>query len=56
MNPPTRKRISFRDETDRPLTEDWQFAGRPEVHEDVVRLNRGYEYTPKVTIIADYVM
>ncbi|XP_037642357.1 occludin/ELL domain-containing protein 1 [Sebastes umbrosus] len=58
LNPQKTKRISFKDEMDKPLSKDRinQNALNPEVHKNPVSLNRAAEYTPKVHIIADYII
>ncbi|XP_008300857.1 MARVEL domain-containing protein 2 [Stegastes partitus] len=52
------KRISFRDEPDKPLNSDYnnQPALLSEVHRNPVGLNTASAYVPKVHIIADYIM
>ncbi|XP_073346722.1 uncharacterized protein [Pagrus major] len=54
------KRISFKDEVDKSPRKDYakQHAPTPEVHKNTVSLNRttASEYTPKVHVIADYII
>ncbi|KAG8014048.1 MARVEL domain-containing protein 2 [Nibea albiflora] len=60
LTPQKPKRISFKDEIDKPPSKDYhkQYTLTTEVHENPVSLNRATasEYTPKVHIIADYII
>nr|XP_046264307.1 uncharacterized protein LOC124069305 [Scatophagus argus] len=60
LTPQRTKRISFKDEMDKSQSKDYinQYALSPEVHKNPASLNRATasEYTPKVHILADYII
>lgn len=41
---------------DKPSSKDGQYPVSPELHKNPVRPNKASEYTPKVHVVADYIM